>query len=47
MYGKKKIARKITLERLLSEIKSAKARAMGTWMNADTRTMSKLLNNEW
>ena len=47
MYGKKKMARKTTLERLLSEINSASDRASGTWINAETKTISKLLNKEW
>ena len=41
------MARKTTLERLLSEINSASARASGTWMHAETRMISKLLNKEW
>ena len=40
------MARKTTLERLLSEIINASARASGTWMQAETRMMSRLLNKE-
>ena len=41
------MARKTTLERLLSEIINASASASGTWMQADTKMMSKLLNKDW
>ena len=37
------MARKTTLERLLSGMINANARASGTWMQAETRMMSRSL----